>query len=156
MWSERTRLETPLGSAIPFFDAATLSSGVAFAGANSGGGGGQDGLLTAFEATDLDLRGAQLVTLSACETGLGEVTVYEGITGLRRALSIAGAETVVMSLWRVPDAITVDLMKSFYEGLARGESRALALQNAKLRLLNQGHHPYEWAAFISSGDWRPL
>lgn len=155
-WSERTRVMTTLGTEIPFFDTAMLSSGLAFAGANTGGASGHDGVLTAFEAMGLDLRGTQLVTLSACETGLGEVTVYEGVTGLRRALSIAGAETVVMSLWRVPDAITVDLMKSFYQGLARGESRALALQNAKLRLLNQGHHPYEWAAFISSGDWRPL
>jgi MYXO-CTERM domain-containing protein len=115
-------------------------------------------LLTALEASGLDLWGTELVVLSACETGLGDVTESEGVYGLRRALVIAGARSQVMSLWKVDDAATRDLMVNFYGRLASGGGRAAALRDAQLAMLKAPgrSHPYYWAAFIPSGDWHEL
>jgi CHAT domain-containing protein len=91
-----------------------------------------DGLLTAEEVAGLDLLGTELVVLSACDTGLGEVHVGEGVFGLRRAFVVAGARTLVMSLWKVPDLATSFLMDRFYHNLlARGLDRDLALSDAQ-------------------------
>lgn len=135
-----------------------LRSGLALAGFNHRQSGAEDGVLTALEVAGLDLRGTQLVVLSACETGVGEVQVGEGVYGLRRALVMAGAETQVLSLWKVADDATRDLMVSFYQRLLKGEGRAEALRQVQLNMLKseQYAHPYYWASFISSGDWRPL
>ena len=135
-----------------------LRSGLALAGANSAQGTGGDGLLNASEASLLDLRGTKLVVLSACETGIGAVAGAEGVVGLRRALVLAGAESLVMSLWKVDDAATRDLMVAFYRKLQAGAGRADALRQAQLQLLGTGEHahPFFWAAFIAVGDWRPL
>jgi CHAT domain-containing protein/Tfp pilus assembly protein PilF len=138
---------------------ALLRSGLALAGANKRqGGDGEDGLLTALEAASLDLRGTELVVLSACETGLGEVRSGDGVYGLRRALAVAGAETQVMSLWQVSDEATRDLMIAFYKRLAAKDGRAAALRAVQLQFLkSKTHaHPYYWAAFVVAGDWTPL
>ena len=91
-----------------------LRSGLAFSGFNMRQGGGDDGVLTALEITGMDLQGTQLVVLSACETGLGDVQSGEGVYGLRRAFTLAGAQSQVMSLWRVDDEATKDLMVNYY------------------------------------------
>jgi len=135
-----------------------LRSGLALAGANRLQSGSDDGLLTALEASGLDLWGTQLVVLSACETGVGKVQTGEGVYGLRRALVNAGAETQVMSLWKVDDAATRDLMVDYYRRLQAGEGRSEALRQAQLAMLHSKdrRHPYYWASFIVSGDWHNL
>jgi CHAT domain-containing protein len=133
-----------------------LRSGVALAGANAvNGGNGEDGLLTAIEAASLNLMGTKLVVLSACETGVGEVRSGEGVQGLRRAFAMAGAETVVMSLWPVSDDATTDLMVAYYERLTRGGGRAAGLRDAQLQMLKDRRrsHPFYWASFVTAGQW---
>lgn len=145
----------------PPLDDPLLQSGLALRGANvvpprpsALGGVADDGLLTAMEAASLDLRGTKLVVLSACETGVGEVHNGEGVIGLRRAFALAGAETLVMSLWKVSDAATRDLMIDTFTRLARGGGRAEALRQAQLAALALPgrEHPYYWAAFFAAGD----
>ena len=104
--SAKVNIENPL-----------LRSGLALAGANLKRNGSDDGILTALEASNLNLWGTKVVTLSACETGIGEVKNFEGIYGLRRAFFLAGAETLVMSLWPVSDHVTRETMTAFYTGL---------------------------------------
>ena len=135
-----------------------LRSGLALAGANQRHSGGDDGLLTAFEAAALDLWGTKLVVLSACDTGNGQIKNGEGVFGLRRALVLAGAETQVASLWRADDLVTRKLMQQFYTNLNAGLGRAEALQQAQLKLLRGGAtpSPYYWANFICIGEWKPL
>lgn len=160
-----------------------LRSGLALAGANARqSAGGEDGVLTALEAAGLDLWGTKMVVLSACETGLGDVTNGDGVYGLRRALVLAGSESQVMSLWQVSDAATRDLMTDYYKRLQAGEGRTEALRQVQLAMLKgtqgaasaggqrglsgtanqtrpQGEersHPFYWASFIQSGEWRSL
>lgn len=136
-----------------------LRSGLALAGANARlSGAGEDGLLTALEATGLNLWGTRIVVLSACDTGVGEVRSGDGVYGLRRALTLAGAETTLVSLWKVSDAGTRDLMIDFYKGLIGGESRVEALRSTQLKMMGDPkyRHPYYWASFIQSGAWGPL
>jgi len=132
-----------------------LRSGLAFAGANLHGGGNDDGILTAREASGLDLWGTKLVVLSACDTGVGEVKNGEGVYGLRRALVLAGSETQVMSLWPVSDEGTRDLMIDYYKALKEGQGRSEGLRQVQLRMIASKHrrHPYYWASFIQSGEW---
>jgi CHAT domain-containing protein len=135
-----------------------LRSGLALAGANSLHSGGEDGILTALEASGLDLWGTRLVVLSACETGVGKASNGEGVYGLRRALVIAGAESLVMSLWQVDDLATRDLMTRFYRKLEHGEGRSAALRAAQLETLAKPaqRHPFYWAAFQPTGDGSPI
>jgi CHAT domain-containing protein/Tfp pilus assembly protein PilF len=135
-----------------------LRSGLALAGANAGGDGRDDGILTAMEAAALDLDGTELVVLSACETGLGQTRFGAGMIGIRSAFSVAGARSLLMSLWKVPDKETSDLMVAFYEGLGRGEGRAESLRGAKLALRDspESSHPFYWAAFTMVGSLEPL
>ena len=136
-----------------------LRSGLALAGANLRRSGEKDdGILTAAEVAQMDLRGTQLVVLSACETGVGDVQNGEGVYGLRRALVLAGAESQVTSLWKVADEATKDLMVDYYQRLLKGEGRSEALWNAQLTMMKSKDrsHPYYWAAFVPIGDWRPL
>jgi CHAT domain-containing protein/Tfp pilus assembly protein PilF len=141
------RIENPL-----------LRSGVALAGANLTGTSRDRGILTALEASGLDLWGTKLVTLSACDTGIGEVRNGEGVYGLRRAFVLAGSETVVMSLWQVGDTIARQTMVTYYSGLRAGLGRGDALRQAKLAMLREPgrQHPYYWASFIQSGEWATL
>jgi len=135
-----------------------LRSGLALAGFNVRQSGGGDGVLTALEATNLNLSGTELVVLSACETGLGAVTNGEGVYGLRRAFVMAGAKSQMMSLWKVDDYGTSELMSLYYERLRRGEERSEALRQVQLEFLQAPNyqHPFYWAAFIFSGDWNQM
>jgi CHAT domain-containing protein len=145
--SAASRIENPL-----------LRSGLALAGANRSKGAGEDGILTALEAASLNLWGTKLVTLSACDTGVGEVKNGEGVYGLRRAFVLAGAETLVMSLWPVSDRVTREVMTAYYKGLKKGAGRGEALRRAQLTMLKRRgrEHPFYWASFIQSGEWAPL
>ena len=115
-----------------------------------------DGLATALELAGMNLWGTQLVVLSACDTGRGDVRLGQGVYGLRRAVLIAGAETLVTSLWRVDDDATRDLMTRFYKGLFTGKSRAEALRQASLEVRKSRPHPYFWAPFVLVGRGDPL
>jgi CHAT domain-containing protein/Tfp pilus assembly protein PilF len=141
-----SRIENPL-----------LRAGLALAGANEQKKGG-DGILTALEMTGLNLWGTKLVTLSACDTGVGEVRNGDGVHGLRRALALAGAETQVMSLWAVSDRWTRELMVAYYRRLRQGLGRGAALRQAQLEMFTdvRRRHPYYWASFILSGEWANL
>ncbi len=136
-----------------------LRSGLLFAGARQAIIGNEpssqqrdDGILSALEVTDMDLRGTQLVTLSSCESGLGAVRSVEGMYGLRRAFSIAGARDVLASVWQVPDAATAALMPDIYSRLDRPlwrAAREAQLQYlSRLRTLGLADHPFLWAAFV--------
>ena len=144
---QRTSSENPL-----------LRSGLALAGFNPRQSGSEDGVLTALEASQLNLYGTDLVVLSACETGVGDVANGEGVYGLRRAFVIAGAESLMMSLWQVSDDGTAELMTRYYQRLQSGQGRSEALRETQLELMQTpGYdHPYYWASFIFSGDWRSL
>ncbi len=139
-----------------------LLSGLALAGANSWLAGqvlpkeADDGLLTAEDVSTMNLTGTQLVVLSACDTGIGRIESGEGVLGLRRSFRLAGAGTLVMSLWKVPDTETAQLMKEFYRQLNAGMSCAQALREAQLMLRRQHPEPYVWGAFICEGNPGPL
>ncbi len=126
------RIENPL-----------LRSGLALAWANQRKSADDDGILTAAEVAGLDLWGTKLVVLSACDTGIGEVKNGEGVYGLRRALVLAGAESQVVSLWKVNDDATKDLMIAYYTALKQGEGRAEALRKVQLKTLRapKRRHP---------------
>jgi CHAT domain-containing protein/tetratricopeptide (TPR) repeat protein len=139
-----------------------LRSGLALAGANTWLRRGdapidaEDGLLTAEDIVDLDLRATELVVLSGCETGLGEIRTGEGVFGLRRAFFLAGARTLVMSLWKVPDGPTEELMEEFYHRLWAGVPKAEALRKAQLTMKAKDPDPFCWGAFICQGDPGPV
>jgi CHAT domain-containing protein len=161
---ELAALLKPLGfdrpeRALPLAENPLLRSGLALAGSNTRHSGTtDDGILTAAEAAQLDLVGTQLAVLSACETGVGTVQTGEGVYGLRRALVLAGAQAQLVSLWKVSDEASQELMVDYYRRLLRGEGRAAALRASQRAMMaNPAHqHPYYWAAFIPIGDWRPL
>ncbi len=117
-----------------------------------------DGPLTAYEVSGWDLRGTELVTLSACMTGWGTVARGEGVLNMRRAFALAGARTQVTSLWPVADQSTTRLMVEYYRYLAAGLGRSEAMRRAQLDRLHDPAtaHPYHWAAFVVTGDWTPL
>jgi CHAT domain-containing protein/Flp pilus assembly protein TadD len=134
-----------------------LRSGLAFAGFNPTNHS-MSGALTALDASSLDLWGTQLVVLSACQTGIGEIKNGEGVYGLRRAFVLAGAQSQLMSLWDVFDLTTQELMTNYYQRLMTGEARSSSLRQVQLEMLNSDNfsHPVHWAAFIPLGDWRSL
>ena len=114
-----------------------------------------DGLLTGLEAALLNLQGTELVILSACDSGTGEVKIGEGVMSLRRAFRIAGAQTVLASHWKVSDKATSQLMTEFIRRWRSGEPRAEAWRAAQLSLLHSKEftNPYFWAAFTLTGQW---
>jgi len=112
----------------------------------------EDGILTAKEIADVDLRGLDLVVLSACQTGLGDISLGEGVFGLQRGFKKAGANSILMSLWEVEDEATQILMTQFYKNHVSGQSKRQSLQSAQryLQEYNSGQYnkPEYWAAFI--------
>ncbi|HEX8820209.1 MAG TPA: CHAT domain-containing tetratricopeptide repeat protein [Archangium sp.] len=138
-----------------------LRSGLVLSGADdratpSGTRRREDSLVTALELAGLNLWGTQLVVLSACETGRGDIKLGQGVYGLRRALVVAGAETLVTSLWKVNDETTHQLMEGYYRNLMAGQGRATALRDAMRTLRQKQPHPHFWAPFIAIGRDGPL
>jgi CHAT domain-containing protein len=141
-----------------------LLSGLALAGANRGPTSrpdDDDGILMAEEVASLNLTGVEWAVLSACGTGLGEIKAGEGVFGLRRAFQIAGARTVIMSLWSVDDQATRQWMRALYEGrFKKGLDTAQAVHAASRTMLSERRAkglstlPFYWAAFVAAGDWR--
>jgi CHAT domain-containing protein len=110
-----------------------------------------DAWLTVRDLAEL-ARGAQLVTLSACETGVNGITAGDEVIGLTRGLLSAGCSAVVASLWTVSDESTAQLMERFYARLREGAAPAVALRTAMLAIREQYDHPYFWAPFLVTGD----
>ncbi|MBX2901110.1 MAG: CHAT domain-containing protein [Cyclobacteriaceae bacterium] len=129
-----------------------IRSGLLLAGVSSKLDDGQDGILTAYEASLLNLRETQLVVLSACETGLGEIRNGEGVYGLQRAMIAAGTKNLLMSLWKVDDAATSELMNSFYRVWANQSETVKSFRQAQLEVRKKYPHPFYWGAFIMLGN----
>jgi CHAT domain-containing protein len=130
-----------------------LRSGIALAGANASlKEGRDDGIVSAEKILGLRLKGTDLVVLSACETGTGEVKIGEGVFGLKRAFILSGAKTVVMSLWSIPSKETTELMTEFNTLIAKGKTKAEALREARLDLMKKKPNPFYWGAFIMVGN----
>jgi len=139
-----------------------LLSGLLLAGANRHGEGAneaqrEDGIVTAEEVAGMNLRGTDLVVLSACETGLGTVKSGEGVYGLRRAFQMAGARTVISALWPIDDKATAEFMGQLFtaqdETLPQTMQRIALSRISFLRSQGKSDHPFYWAAFVATGDW---
>lgn len=128
-----------------------MRSGLVFAGANGVWSDSpmeeEDGLLTAQEVAHIDMRETQLVVLSACETGLGDIRGSEGVYGLQRAFKMAGVKFIIMSLWQVPDKETAEFMTCFYERLIKKGVIRQAFHETQ-QIMRKKYEPYYWAAFV--------
>ena len=150
--------------AVPVEDAPLLLSGLALAGANKTPDARtrdlEDGMLTAEEIASLDLTRVEWVVLSGCETGLGELRPGEGVLGLRRSFEIAGAGSLITSLWPVDDDAARLWMEKLYRARLDGRSTAESVREASLGMLREARahhnstHPFSWGAFVGVGDWR--
>jgi CHAT domain-containing protein len=144
-----------------YFKNPMMRSGIFFAGANNTYSINtnninslkdfEDGTLTAFEAMDLDLDKTELVVLSACQTGLGKIKNGEGVFGLQRAFKLAGAKSIIMSLWPVSDDATKELMINFYQGCTKSGDLYTSFKNAQLEVKKKFPDPYYWGAFVLNG-----
>ncbi|MFN3939127.1 MAG: CHAT domain-containing protein, partial [Chitinophagales bacterium] len=130
-----------------------IRSGIILAGGNNTWMNGkadsllEDGILTAYEISNLNLLNTQLVVLSACETGLGDIKGTEGVYGLQRAFQMAGAKQLLVSLWKIPDQYTAEFMQVFYTTLLSGQNAEKSLHTARLHMQKKTD-AYNWAAFV--------
>ena len=138
-----------------------LLSGLFLAGANvrpeiSDRAGMEDGILTACEVSALDLSGTELVALSACETGLGELMAGEGVFGLRRAFQMAGARTIISTLWMIPDQLAKEIFSQLYERHDNSPARKMRQiqldKISNLRKQGKNDHPYNWDGVVVFDD----
>jgi len=151
--------DTATGEDGLFINDPLLRSGLAFANANIGielentDKSNDDGILTALEVLQLDLSGTNLVTLSACETGVGEIKTGDGVYSLSRSFQEAGAKAVLSSLWSISDEATEFFMNDFYKRYLNGVSPQKALQQTQVEFINskKWKHPFYWAAFTMTG-----
>tara|TARA_B100000700_G_scaffold322520_1_gene424177 strand:+ start:1277 stop:4228 length:2952 start_codon:yes stop_codon:yes gene_type:complete len=148
--TDQNKVENPL-----------LRSGIVLAGANHPDANpNDDGYLTALEVAKLDWHGTEMVVISGCDSGKGDIKAGEGVYGLRRAIAVAGARSSLLSLWKVDDEATAAFMESFYQRLKTGKGRADALAATQKEFRNHPtfdwRHPYVWAAFQLSGDWKQI
>lgn len=137
-----------------FFEASTdrdpmYTSGLVLALSDSSRA--EDGFLTAYEASNLDLKKTFLVVLSACETGQGEFEEGEGVWGLQRAFQVAGVRYIVMSLFKVDDEVTSLLMQEFYKNIVSGQEVLAAFRNSRMKIKSSYQKPVEWGAFVIKG-----
>ena len=133
-----------------------LRSGLLFAGAKNTLNGkppenGDNGLLTSYEASYMDLRSTELVVLSACNTARGEIKNGEGVYGLQRAIQQAGAENIIMSMWEVNDKVTQEFMTNFYDLWLSGKTKRDAFNQTQMIIKEKYKHPYYWGAFVMIG-----
>ncbi len=135
-------------------DNSLLRSGIILAGAGPSTADSlnkdseNDGIVTAYEASLLNLSNTDLVVLSACQTGLGDEMGSEGVAGLQRSFTIAGAKNIIMSLWPVDDDATQQLMTEFYKNYATTQNAETAFKIAQLQVKKKYPKPYFWAAFV--------
>ena len=142
------------GNVFKISDHPLIRSGLLLAGANAAWQGkqtanGEDGILTAYEISQLNLSNTELVILSACETGLGDIQGNEGVYGLQRAFKVAGAKYLIMSLWQVPDHETKEFMEAFYKNwLDNKMDIPAAFRTAQKQMRERFLNPFQWAGFV--------
>jgi CHAT domain-containing protein len=154
--AKSVKLNDKSGAAFKSGNQPLMRSGLIMAGGNYAWNKGkpfrpdmEDGILTAYEVSQMDLNGTEVVVLSACETALGDVAGHEGVFGLQRAFKIAGAKQLIMSLWKVSDKETQELMSSFYQHwFIQKQSAAEAFRSAQAEIRASYPNPYYWAGFV--------
>ena len=151
----KEELESEFG--MKFIDDPMFRSGLVFSGAEYAWTNGsnpfedEDGILTAYEISNMDLSNTDLIVLSACETGLGDIKGHEGVYGLQRAFKLAGVDNLILSLWQVSDKETSEFMTLFYTYWLRGYDIRTAFQKTQQEM-SKKHPPEDWAAFVLIGD----
>lgn len=150
LFTNTTLRSNSFGQTITLSSNPMIRSGILFAGANKSWNKpdtNNEGILTASEIASLDLTQCELVILSACETGLGDINGSEGVFGLQRAFKLAGAKNIIMSLWKIPDEQTAELFEYFYQELFSGKSVHQSLEIAQSKM-KEKYDPYFWAGFV--------